>query len=435
MASLQYPERVTFTDWTEGRRPSSLGTNSGARTVAFQKWRNVKEAFAPELVARAIESSPVAVERCIDPFGGSGTTGLACQFLGVHPTVAEVNPYLADLTEAKLTAYDSAEALCDSLDLVIDVANTLKSDNRSECFDAGPRTLVEPGHKGRWIFDKRVADRVITLRDAINAVSDMRYQRLFRVILGGILVQVSNVSVSGKGRRYRRNWTERGIEPAVVTELFADSALRAIEDIERFSFRAVTSYDMFRGDSREVLRHVEPSDLAVFSPPYANSSDYTDVYNLELWMLGYLSEASHNSKLRLSTLPSHVQVVRQYRDPPEGSPILDDVMADLCARKNDLWNRRIPDMVGAYFADLLCVLNHLTDAVVPGGSAWIVVGDSRYAGVHIPVARVLAELCETRGWDVLQQEAFRSMRTSAQQGGDLELLEELLVLRNARTES
>ena len=34
---------------------------------------------------------------CIDPFGGSETTALACQFLGAAPTTIELNPYLADL--------------------------------------------------------------------------------------------------------------------------------------------------------------------------------------------------------------------------------------------------------------------------------------------------------------------------------------------------
>src|SRR4051812_10193402 len=102
------PESIepgSFGDWLNGRRLIHLSTNAGAGDVAFQRWRHFKEAFAPELVARAyIETSQSLgrpVKTCIDPFGGSGTTSLACQFLGVHPTTIEVNPYLADLIEAK----------------------------------------------------------------------------------------------------------------------------------------------------------------------------------------------------------------------------------------------------------------------------------------------------------------------------------------------
>ena len=102
---------ITFSDWASDRQLISLGTNSGARTLPFQEWRKIKESFAPELIARALSESPIPVERCIDPFGGSGTTGLACQFLGLHPIMAEVNPYLADLIEAKLTPYPSTGKL------------------------------------------------------------------------------------------------------------------------------------------------------------------------------------------------------------------------------------------------------------------------------------------------------------------------------------
>src|SRR5262249_49942528 len=110
--------QATFDEWTRGRTVSSLGTNCGAPELTFQRWKHIKEAFAPELVARAVSESHVQVKRCLDPFGGSGTTALACQFLGIHPITIEVNPFLADLIEAKLIAYD-ADALAHDLRMVM----------------------------------------------------------------------------------------------------------------------------------------------------------------------------------------------------------------------------------------------------------------------------------------------------------------------------
>ena len=104
---FQQLEAVSPQDWLKGRDPSLLSTNTGSKLVAFQGWRNFKEAFAPELVGQAFEETTAAlgrpVRRSIDPFGGSGTTALSSQFLGVDPTTIEVNPYLADLIEAKPT--------------------------------------------------------------------------------------------------------------------------------------------------------------------------------------------------------------------------------------------------------------------------------------------------------------------------------------------
>ena len=58
----------------------------------------------------------------------------------------------------------------------------------------------------------------------------------------------------------------------------------------------------------------------------------------------------------------------------------------------------------------------------------MVVGDSRYAGVSIPVAKILTQLLPSLGCSLVLKEPFRSMRTSAQQGGSYSLDETLLVL-------
>ena len=429
-AGLRRESEATFHDWTDGRELTSLGTNAGARELPFQHWRKVKEAFAPELVERAVHQSDIPVHRCIDPFGGSGTTGIACQFLGIHPVVAEVNPYLADLTEAKLSSYASPETLSRDLKgLVGAVEAGDPPPGMKQRAAQLPRTFVEPGYKGRWLFDRGVVERVFTLHDAIEGLPDPSHQRLFRVLLGGILVELSNVTVSGKGRRYRRRWQDRRVPPTRVSEMFRESALRAIDDIHRFGKRTTMSYEVIKGDSRLDINDIAPCELAVFSPPYPNSFDYTDIYNVELWMLGYLSDADANAKLRSETLSSHVQVSREFPSAPTGSPTLARALTDLDSRAPDLWDARIPAMIGAYFSDLLDVLGHLRRVLVDHASAWVVVGDSRYAGVQIPVAVVLQELTEARGWRLLAREAFRSMRTSAQQGGERGLGEYLLVLQ------
>ena len=422
--------RTNFRDWTGNRRLLSLGTNAGAQTLPFQDWRRIKEAFAPELIERAVEESSIPVQRCIDPFGGSGTTGLACQFLGVHPYVVEVNPYLADLIEAKLTSYPSNETLASDLNTILENSIGDISVCPGSHFPYAPPTFTEPGHNGRWIFNSQVADRIVALRDAIESLDDPS-RRLFRVLLGGILVEVSNVLISGKGRRYRKGWMNRTVPPERVTELFAGLARRAIEDIHRFGSRSVLSYQIRRGDSRISLGDIEPCELAVFSPPYANSSDYTDIYNVELWTLGYLDGPESNSNLRAATLSSHVQRTRDFPDAPVGSPALTEVLGQLELQRDRLWDRKIPAMVGAYFNDLMEVLNHLRAVLVEGGSAWIVVGDSRYADVQIPAAQILRELAENGGWEVLKEEPFRTMPTSAQQGREKMLSEQLIVLGNA----
>jgi hypothetical protein len=378
------------------------------------------------LVARAVLESERRVERCLDPFGGSGTAALACQFLGIDPVTIEVNPYLADLIEAKLTSYD-AETLARDAGRVVDQARRSKVDPH-QLLQGGPATLVEPGHNERWVYDREVARNILALRDAIEGLENQANRRLFKAILGGQLVDLSNVCINGKGRRYRGGWQDRRVPPERVYAAFVDALSSAVQDIALHRNRASLSYDLRRGDARTLVEEVPTVDLVVFSPPYPNSFDYTDVYNLELWMLGYLREREDNSKLRQSTLTSHVQLRRNYARPPVGSPLLDKVLDHLNRKQGDLWHRDIPAMVGAYFADLFALLSTLRHRLNAGGRIYMVVGDSQYAGVLISVASILSELAVSLGYEVLDTEACRSMRASAQQGGAAVLPETLLVL-------
>lgn len=417
--------QIAFDQWTKGRKINTLGTNAGAEKLPFQTWRHFKEAFAPELVARAVRESHVPVRTCIDPFGGSGTTALACQFLGVEPITMEVNPYLADLIEAKLTAYDST-SLTHDFGHIIRAVRSMRSSHDLSWL---PATFVAPGINNRWLFEYDVAQRIESYRTAVAGVSNPAHQMFFRAILGGFLVEVSNVLISGKGRRYRQNWQLRKHTPETVDQHFLTRVQKALYEIARYASRPVSQYTLIRGDCRETIPSAPLADLAVFSPPYPNSFDYTDVYNVELWALGYLKDSAGNRLLRQSTLASHVQIQRNYAPRPLGSATLDEVSQKLHASRDLLWSRWIPDMVDGYFADMRGVMTSLASRLNPQGEAWAVVGDSLYANTHIPVAKILAELAPVCGFEAVHVEAFRSMRSSAQQGGKEELAESLVVFR------
>ena len=420
-------QRVTLQDWLGERRPSHLSTNAGTELVAFQSWRNFKEAFAPELIAQAFEETEAALGRpvraTIDPFGGSGTTALSSQFLAARPCTVEVNPYLADLIEAKLATYNP-DALRTDLDAVLCAYVPF---NGREPFPGAPATFVEPGVKGRYIFSRDVAEAIAGLRTAIMAVRNTDNRRLLRVVLASITVPVSNVVVSGKGRRYRRNWTSRKVGAAMVTAMFQRACEQAIGDILRYRNRLCLDFDLIRGDCREAIPTDQSFDVAIFSPPYPNSFDYTDVYNVELWATGYLTTGDDNRTLRLKTLRSHVQIKRSFEAATLNSPSLTAVAAELENVRSSLWNKAIPDMVVAYFDDMQKVLSNLFACLVGSGRAYAVVGDSRYHGVYVPVATIITELAIDIGFSKVSEEPFRSMRASPQQGGKKELKETLLV--------
>jgi hypothetical protein len=127
-----------------------------------------------------------------------------------------VNPYLADLIEAKLSSYDT-DVIATSIDQLFRVAERIDI-NPNTYFEGAPPTFIEPGQNGRWIFNRELARVAASLIWGIEQLEDRTIARLFRVLLGGVLVDVSNVIISGKGRRYdedgkREVWTAVHYEP------------------------------------------------------------------------------------------------------------------------------------------------------------------------------------------------------------------------------
>lgn len=421
---LSVEHRQSFERWTRGRLLPSVGTNAGTGPIAFQGWKNFKEAFAPELILRAVTESPIKVRHILDPFGGSGTTSLASRFLGVSCTTIEINPFLADLIKAKVDSY-SIDELCEDWRRLR--TNLRSRHGASVTADKLPPTFVEPGVNDRWLYSTEAFSAISSIMGAIELVEEVRHQRLFKVLLGGILVSVSNIRVAGKGRRYRSNWRDRQTDSHSVYEEYEQAVGSAIRDITAHNFDG-DSPTVIQGDSRSALPSTRDAELVIFSPPYPNSFDYTDVYNVELWVLGYLRSWDENRQLRSSTLSSHVQIKREFGSAPSGSPLLDGVLRDLRLREEDLWDKALPDMVGAYFAELSSIIAASAAQLTLGGRIWIVVGDSRYAGINIKVAQILAELAVTRGLRLVSMEPFRSMRVSPQQGGAEGLDESLLIL-------
>lgn len=411
-------------DWlglyTEGAPTSS---NQGVAKLPFQRWFHFKEAFSPKFVADTLNALPYKVRTCLDPFGGSGTTAVTSRMLGLSSTSVEVNPFLADLIEAKLTPLAAAE-FCAAYENLISQLEITDADRAA--IPGMPPTLAAPGLNERYVFplDVYATTRAIN-RSATALVPDQA--RLLKVLLGSVLVANSNVVINGKGRRYRRNWQSK---QKTAGDLIAslDAAVDiASADLTMFSGLPRGKHQVLRGDARTALGQVATADVAIFSPPYPNSFDYTDVYNLELWMLGHLNSAPDNRALRQRTLRSHVQMKWDTTPRVAISETLDAALASLRAGRADLWNPNIPEMVGFYFDDLCRVFIELGRILPKGRHAVVAIGDSQYAGIHIDVATILGECLVSLGFRLTERGAIRSMRSSSQHGGGFELSEHCLV--------
>lgn len=400
-------------------------SNQGSVNLPFQRWFHFKEAFSPKFVADTLAALPYAPERCLDPFAGSGTTAVTCRMLGVDSVGVEVNPFLADVVDAKVTPVAPADFSASYNKLISNLAIAAADKYLP---DGMPRTFSAPGVDGRYVFSTDVFRTARAIARRSNSM-EPRQARLLRVLLGSVLVENSNVTINGKGRRYRKNWQRRRRDGNDLIESLDLAVDDAVEDLIKFSGLPKGVHVVHRGDARRALAKIPSANVAIFSPPYPNSFDYTDVYNLELWMLGYLASGKDNYALRQRTLRSHVQTKWASEVSGVKSKKLAAALTLLRKRREWMWNPNIPEMVEFYFNDLNEVFKHLARILGRGKRAIVAIGDSQYAEVRIDVAAILAETVKHLGFDLVERGTIRSMRTSSQHGGEFDLLEHCLVFK------
>jgi hypothetical protein len=127
-------------------------------------------------------------------------------------------------------------------------------------------------------------------------------------------------------------------------------------------------------------------DLFLFSPPYPNNIDYTEVYKLENWFLDFIGSNAEFTNQRLRTVYSHPSIRRGevFPDPRlsrvEEAAILALIEPVLAAVPVDRYRHGRRQMIGGYARDMYLALRNARDRLTEGGRLVYVVGNSVHGG-------------------------------------------------------
>lgn len=383
------------------------------------RWYRFKEGYSKDLVHLILGSLGIRVERCFDPFGGSGTTALACQEVGITCHSIEVNPFLHHIAKVKLNNRYTLNGFDTALAKVKKRVERVLSEDYEEPIMS---TLTQAPEIDKWLFSRPVLQAILALRFCFSELHHL-YDDLFLVVLASILPDVGNTIKDGKCVRYKKAWKDPRLTRKQVCKQFFDRAALFRDDIEHVKVRKRTSVSnaslCINGNVLREASRIRSSsiDAIITSPPYLNTFDYTDVYMPELWALGFVHDYESVRKLRAKTFCSHVQV-KWNRDENGFAAEMQSLLADLAPRDKEHWNRMIPKMVGGYFQDMQRLLIELRRVLKPKGKVSIVVGTSSYNKVIIPTDWLIAGLAEDIGFKLEEVRIVRKFRRSTQQSGD-----------------
>lgn len=369
----------------------------------IQRWYRYKEGYSLDLNYKIFEEERTTTNDLIlDPFCGGGSTLLASKAKGIGSIGFEVNPFVAFLAGVKTENYTLTDInrFSGYLQEVVDSAE--KSHFR-------PNLSILPN-----LFLPTTREYLFSVRDTITKIRDVKIRNLYLLAWLSILEVSSNYRKAGNGLKIRRAASFKPKDKNQVRKLLQSKIEDIAADLEYALSLPSVKADVFNESSFFLENRLPKNSISgvIFSPPYANCFDYTEIYKVELWLGGFVKSNEEMRALRREQVRNNLNSLNG-RDEVIETDSLSFIVETL--HKTRLWDKRIPKMIEGYFTDLFTVLGQLFDILKSGGFCKIVVSNSAYSGLVIPTDLLLAELAEKIGFKAEKVEVARAIITSSQQ--------------------
>jgi len=368
------------------------------------RWYYYKEGFSPTLVKTAIERYNLHTNNIIiDPFNGSGTVTLTAAENNIPSIGMEVNPFTSFVasTKAKNTHLKKLTELFERTLKRIEASNVSELEKYS--------TFSELSGKEKWLFN---LDVLRAFSGGLKFLEDKKSnaKNILKLALLSSIMKNSNAKKDGKCLRYKTNWQNLNYNKSTFIETFKKEYYLIQEDIKNVKIKI--NPEIYTIDSRKGINEINKKfDLAITSPPYLNTFDYTDIYRPELLLGRFIKDSYSLYRLRINTVRSHIQA--KWNLPNVNGIeciLLKDIYQRLNSKKEKLMDSKIPLMILAYFEDMKIVFQQLAMKANKNAHLWIVVANSAYANEEIPVDLVLTDIAAKNGWKLQEIGVLREIR-------------------------
>jgi DNA modification methylase len=387
-------------------------------TQPVHRWFRFKESFAPALLRRIISALyPDGLPRelrILDPFTGVGTTLLAAEQLArenrsnttIHATGIEQNPFIHFAARTKINWRH------------VQLQQFLRAGERA--IERATHTAVDLPElssirSGRCI-SQYVSKSLLAIQHAIrDSTNGATRDALLLGVAAGIEA-LSKVRKDGRALRIVRK-----SHPQIRTVLTSkwNQIHSDCETLARTATPPTFQSTLIYGDGRDLNATGIPNesiDLVFTSPPYPNNIDYTEVYKLELWLLGFIQTEAEFFSLRKTTFRSHPTCAT-----PDAaatcaenlkSGTLERLLGPVLKRAEaQAWRHRLFE---GYFSDMWKTLEECHRCLRKGGHAVFVVGNSLHgrpgSAYLVPTDLAIAGMARSIGFETHETIIARTLK-------------------------
>ena len=371
------------------------------------RWLRLTPAYSFRLVSDALSDlSPGMI--VLDPFCGTGTTGIVAAMMGGMAQIMDINPFLVWLSHVKTRNYDS--------NIVLDAHSFLE--RLKFDFHIPRHQLWEPSifQIGKW-WPQAELQQLKAIRFFLDhATIHPASKDLLNIAFCKTAIRVSNASFNHQSMSFK-NMNQMLFlgEDGRSLEVFLDEAAMVLSDAEE-EFPQRVSVRL--GDARQVNGIEEKTiDVLFTSPPYANRMSYIRELRPYMYWLRFLNQSSDAGELDWNAIggtwgiaTSRVSSWSPVGDIPLGSKFTDriDEIRFSPHRNSGILSR----YVEKYFHDMYQHFLSVFPLLRTGGRAVYIIGNSTFYGHEIPTHDWCRELMAISGFSDISVSIIRKRNSN-----------------------
>lgn len=388
--------------YTPYKSDDTLGTFSPNKKEDIHNWFSYLEGYSKTLVETEL-SKLENVSSLLDPFGGSGTTPLVGILKGLDCYYCETNPVMRFIIKTKTE--NSFELASDNKKLalfkklifkVIEHLKHIKTEDQKNIEFGGFEKYFETSN---LIYIKEYKDFVS------KNINNKLILSMFKVALAGIAVNVSKMVRRGD-LRYAKGKELNKTNLDFVEEI-EHKLLRIYADLNEVNLNEIGKSECLAHDARNIVES-NIADVVITSPPYLNGTNYIRNTKLELKLLDFIDQERDLAKLHKKGIVAGINSVSV--DGRIYAPV--EAVKNIIKELDEVsYDSRIQKMIIAYFNDMDDVFSALSVALKDQGYLIMDIGDSQFAGIHIPTHEILIEIASKHGFNLYENEIIRARKS------------------------
>jgi hypothetical protein len=331
----------------------------------------------------------------LDPFSGTGTTGLVCGECGIRCDLLDINPFLVWLAKVKTANYQSEDLNEARAGAIAVSTQTLAIQEAVNLWFPPISNITRWWSKNKCAFLAKLYYQLDQYFPDESAAKNLLLVAFCRLVIESSNAAFNHQSMSFKEEQVSLFHEE---EPNLLAQRFVQLVNEIVLSAEKpiaGQVRAVCA------DSRQMP---QPSDgrlydAVIISPPYPNRMSYIRELRPYMYWLGYLNDARQAADIDWQAIGGTwgVATSRLSKWEPNGTHIqysgFETIVEGIRARSHLLAN-----YVHKYFSDISVHLASLYKALTADARVFYVVGNSKFYDTLVPVEAIYANLLQQNGF-------------------------------------